>query len=71
MTKYLALFLCLISLAIAARLLIMPLSPDILAIMSPGEIANTLFARRIGVWVFALLSLCMFLGFYWDLKSGK
>ena len=67
MTKNLALFLCVVCLAIAARL-IMPLSPDSLAIMSPEVIANTIFARKVGVGLFILMGIGMFLGFYWETK---
>ena len=67
MTKYLALFLCLVCLAIAARLT-MPLSPDSLENMSPEVIANTLFVRGVGIGLFTLMGVGMFLGFYWETK---
>lgn len=65
--KYLALVLCLVCLAIAARLT-MPLAPESLSFLTADEIANALFARQIGVGIFILLGIGMFLGFYWEMK---
>ena len=68
--KYLAFVLCLVYLAIAARLT-MPLAPESLSVRTAEEIANTLFVRQIEAGIFALLSAGMFLVFYWGTKRGN